>query len=304
MRSLASAPKISSSSPPMALMPPVLRAQSSRPVSASTQPTAAWNERAQTRVPSRTGGPIRSARRSTSLLPRGVPTGTSQRSAPRVGSMPARRGPWPATSVSFTPVSTPMCSSVSASPGRCSVHSLWPSPLSKACTARSTPITKTRAPATSGAVLTREFSCMRQASLPPSITTSLLSVVTTAWWRPSLPTPADSSAPTSKDHSWRPVAASSASTVPPLEATTKMPSRTATASGKRTPSTLADHTCRPAILGVTGSSGLGLGLSAAQPASSSAASSQPLPSAAARRGRITAQPPRPWRRQPAAHPVR
>ena len=53
----------------------------------------------------------------------------------------------------------------------------------------------------------------------------------------------------------------------------KLPSRDTTDSGKRTPSTLAAHTCRPAIFGVTVSSGLGLGLSAAQPASTASASS-------------------------------
>ena len=51
--------------------------------------------------PTRSAGPTRSARRSTSLVPRGEPIGTSQRSAPLSGSMPARRGPWPTTSVSL-----------------------------------------------------------------------------------------------------------------------------------------------------------------------------------------------------------
>jgi len=55
--------------------------------------------------------------------------------------------------------------------------------------------------------------------------------------------------------------------MPPLDATMKVPSRTATDSGKRTPSSFADQTCLPAIFGVNGSSGLGFGLSAAQPAS-------------------------------------
>ena len=222
----------------------------------------------------RVAGPIRSARRSTSLVPRGEPTGTSQRMVPRVGSMPARRGPWPATSVSLNAVSTPMCSSVSASPGRCSVHRRLPSSASKACTARSTPITKTRSPATSGAVLTREFSCARQASRSPSKTTSRLSVVTTAWKRPSLPTPALSGAPALTRHNWRPLCASSAITVPSVPATTNWPSRDTTASGKRTLSSLADQTWRPAIFGVTGSSGLGLGLSAAQPASTASTSNK------------------------------
>ena len=80
----------------------------------------------------------------------------------------------------FTEVSTPMCSSVSASPGRARLHKRLPSSASKACTARSTPITKTRSPATIGDVLTREFNCARHSSFVPSKVTSVLSCVTTA----------------------------------------------------------------------------------------------------------------------------
>ncbi len=128
------------------------------PSCASTQPTAAWNERAQTRSPTRTTGPTRSARRSTSFAPRGEPSGTSQRSADVVGSKPAIRGPWPTTSVFLNAASTPVCASISGSPGRCTCQSLTPSAASKACTERSTPSTKMRPPATSGAVATRTAS--------------------------------------------------------------------------------------------------------------------------------------------------
>ncbi len=65
------------------------------------------------------------------------------------------RGPWPTTRVSLNADSTPVCASVSGSPGRCKVQSLRPSSASKACTVRSTPSTNTRSPATSGAVATR-----------------------------------------------------------------------------------------------------------------------------------------------------
>ena len=73
--------------------------QATLPSCASTQPTAAWNERAQIRSPTRTTGPTRSASRSTSLAPRGEPSGTSQRSDAVIGSKPAMRGPWPTTRV-------------------------------------------------------------------------------------------------------------------------------------------------------------------------------------------------------------
>ena len=87
----------SSASPPIASVPPTVLVQATVPRSASTQPTAAWNERAQTRSPTRSAGPIRSASRSTSLAPRGEPIGTSQRTVDATGSMPAMRGPWPTT---------------------------------------------------------------------------------------------------------------------------------------------------------------------------------------------------------------
>jgi hypothetical protein len=65
IRSDASAPNSSSASPLMASVPPTFLVQATLPSCASTQPTAAWNERAQIRSPLRTTGPIRSARRST-----------------------------------------------------------------------------------------------------------------------------------------------------------------------------------------------------------------------------------------------
>ena len=109
--------------------------------------------------------------------------------------------------------------SVSASPGRCSSQSRRPSRASKACTARSTPITKTRSPATSGGVTTLEGRRLRQSSRPPSKVTTSLPRVTTLVKRPSLPTPADKAPPALARQSTVPLSACRASTSPSPEAT-------------------------------------------------------------------------------------
>ena len=79
---------------------PTLRDHLRTPRAASTQPTDDWNARTQTEDCRRTAGPIRSARRSTSFVPRGDATATSQRTLPRKGSTDARRGPCPTIRVS------------------------------------------------------------------------------------------------------------------------------------------------------------------------------------------------------------
>ena len=132
--------------------------QQRRQLRHSRSPRRPGTSAAQTTSPTRSAGPIRSARRSTSLVPRGLATATSQRTVPRSGSRPVRRWPWPTSSVSLNAATTPGCDSVRGSPGRCSVQSRRPSSASNACTTRSTPITKTRSPATSGGVETREAS--------------------------------------------------------------------------------------------------------------------------------------------------
>ena len=260
-RSEASAPKISSTSPATASVPPIALVQTICPSWASTQPTAAWNERAQSRSPVRTTGPIRSASRSTSLAPRGEPSGTSQRSVDESGSKPAMRGPWPATSVSLNAVMTPDCESVSGSPGRCTCQSLAPSAASKACTVRSTPSTNTRPPATSGAVATRTPSGFFQVTSPFSSATSSPARVTRAVTLPSLPTPAETLAPTLPRQSARPLSASMAMTPPSLPAIVSTLPLTATVSGNWTAPRLRFQAGRTAIGAVIGSSGFGFGLS-------------------------------------------
>ena len=102
MRSLASAPTTSSVSPPTACCPPTLRVQSSVPLSASRAGRPPTGRRARTACRRRAApGPTRSARRSTSLVPRGLASATSQRTLPRSGSSPTSRGPCPTSRVSL-----------------------------------------------------------------------------------------------------------------------------------------------------------------------------------------------------------
>ena len=301
-RSLASAPNTRSASPARAVMPPLLRDQSVAPRAASAQPMAFWKARMQTRSPTRTMGPTRSARRSTSLLPRGVARAASHCTVPRSGSTPARRGPWATSSVLRKLPMTLGWARVSGSFGRCSTQRRRPSRASKACTARSTPSTNTRSPATRGGVTTLAGSRARQTSRPRSSVTTSLSRVTTAVKRPSWPTPAESCAPTGQRHQSSPVSALKACTSPHDDATTTSPSRTAGVSGKSTRPMPACQTMRPAILGTRGSSGLGGGASDAHPTRKDSASSAANP---ARRltWRLPVRVRWPPRRRPPARPA-
>ena len=188
MRSEASAPTTSWASPPTPWVPPALRFHSELPCSALTQPTANWKARAQTgrqraaRVRRGRPGarPVGAARRG---------DGASQRNRPHRSS-PTRRRPRPATSVFLNATSTPA----------------WPASarhrhggIPRACGRPARP-----RPALGGQWSARRplarhqrrhhgrGRALAQRRLPPSSTTSdLLSRVTTAAKRPSLPTPAD-----------------------------------------------------------------------------------------------------------------
>jgi hypothetical protein len=106
--------------------------------------------------------------------------GDSQREVPLAGLMPTSRPPMPATSVSPTAISTPDLRSTRFSPGRCCSQRrrpLWPS---QALMLRSAVCTNTRRPATSGAVKAWADSFCFHRTLPPSMATSSLLVVTTA----------------------------------------------------------------------------------------------------------------------------
>ncbi len=98
---------------------------------------------------------------------------------------------------------------------------------SKACTARSTVITKTRSPATSGGVTTLAGTRLRQASRWPSKVTTSLPRVTTLMKRPSLPSPAEMGPPTLERHNTAPVSAARAATSPSGRGDQHLPSRTA-----------------------------------------------------------------------------
>ncbi len=164
MRSLASAPTTSSASPPMGWMPPALRLQRSVPrCRRRAQATADWNARAQNDVaqraaaarPDRPGARPRWCRAG---WPSAAPSARCRAAdRRRAVARPGRPAACPCTAAS-----TPGCDSVSASVGRCRRHSGRPSSASNAPTTRSTPITKTRSPATSGAVVMREFRRLRQ----------------------------------------------------------------------------------------------------------------------------------------------
>ena len=173
--------------------------------------------------------------------------------------MPAMRGPWPTTRVSLNAAITPSCASVSGSPGRCTCQSLAPSAASKACTARSTPRTKIRPPATSGAVATRTPSAFFHLTWPASSAIRSPPRVTTAATLPSLPTPAESLAPTLARQTERPLAASRATTLPSLEARVTTPSLTAGTSGNSTLPMLSFQTWAAVIGATIGCSSLGCG---------------------------------------------
>jgi hypothetical protein len=98
---------------------------------------------------------------------------------------------------------------------------------SKAWTARSTVITKTRSPATRGGVTALAGTRLRQASRWPSKVTTSLPRVTTLMKRPSLPSPAEMGPPTPARHRMAPVSAARAATSPSAAATSTLPSRTA-----------------------------------------------------------------------------
>ena len=278
----------------------VARPQQACRVSASTQPTAAWNERAHSRVaqrapPGRSGRPGARPRWCRAARPPAPPSAACRASGRcRPGAGPARRSACPCTAAS-----TPICGSVSASPGRCSVHSRWPSRASKACTARSTPITKTRSPATSGAVLTREFERSRHSSLPPSKRDQL---VVARHHRCEAAVAADAGGQRARRR-WRARARGrsrlrSASTRAVAggddEAAVAL---TTTDSGKRTPSTLGRPDLAAGDLRRHRLQRLGLGLvgrAAGQHGQQPAAARRSRP-AARRRVGITCRPPRPWR---------
>ena len=128
-------------------------------------------------------------------------------------------------------------------------------------TARSAVRTNTRAPATKGAVKPCAGSVDRQTSRPASSTSSSLSRVTTAAYRPSLPTPAAIWAPTSLRQISAPVAASREATTPAELATTTALPVTLTSSGKSTAPRFAVHACRTPSNPGLGVSSDGLGFS-------------------------------------------
>ena len=118
MRSEASAPKTVCSSAATPSVPPPARVHFKVPSCASTQPTAAWKDRAQTMSPTLDAGATKSAKRSTSLVPRGEATATSNLTLPSRGSRPTKRAPWPTSSVSLKAAITPACAKVNGSLGR------------------------------------------------------------------------------------------------------------------------------------------------------------------------------------------
>ena len=123
---------------------------------------------------------------------------------------------------------------------------------SKAWTARSTPITKTRSPATSGGVTTADVTRLRQISRPASKVTTSLPRVTTLVKRPSLPTPAEMALPALARQITAPDSACKARMLAITghcnEETTPL-HRTVATIGKFTLPMLVFHTCLPVILG-------------------------------------------------------
>ena len=228
MRSEASAPNSSSASPATASVPPICLVHMMRPRSASTQPTAAWNERAQSMSPVRSGRTdqvgepldlVGAARRADRHLPadgRGVrvdarhprPLADDQRVLERARSRPPapasadRRGAAPARAWRRRQHRRP------APPGR--RRGRRP--------ARRRPAARSR-PATPSAFFHLTWPASSAIRSPPR--------VTTAATLPSLPTPAESLAPTLARQIERPLAASRATTLPSLEARVTTPPLTA-----------------------------------------------------------------------------
>ena len=134
----------------------VLASTAASPRSASTQPTAAWKARAQSTSPIRTAAPPdRPGARPRWCRAARPPAPPSAR-VPRSGSSPASRAPCPTTSVSLNGSSTPACASVSGSPGRLQRPQACGRPARRRpARCGRAPSTKTRSPATSGAVATR-----------------------------------------------------------------------------------------------------------------------------------------------------
>ena len=237
-------------------------AQSRRRAPASTQPTAAWKARAQTTSPTRSAVPTRSTRRSTSLVPRGEPTGTSQRTLPGSGSMPTRRGACPRPACPCTAISTPDCRNASASPGRCRFHRRRRPGVEGMHRAVHAQHEHTLAGHQRRGVA-RDASCSRHNSRPPSRATSSLS---RGDHRRETPIAADAGA------QWRTGTARARARGrcglrAPAGAVARRPRRLPSRHGRPTAGSarrrrLAVQTWRPAILGVTASSGVGLGLSA------------------------------------------
>jgi hypothetical protein len=167
MRSLASAPKTKLGIGRHGVGAAHAALHSRRPRGpASTQPTADWKARAQTRSPTRTAGPTRSARRSTSLVPRGDATATSQRTVPRSGSSRQQReAPARPAACCARPPAHPAGPASARRPGAARSTDggrRWRRRRARAVDA----ITKTRSPATSGAVTTRAGTRLRQTSRP------------------------------------------------------------------------------------------------------------------------------------------
>ena len=219
-----------------------------------------------TTLPRRVVPATMSARRSTSLVPRTFAKATSQRVLPFCGFNPSTRPPRPTTRVSPTAISKPACARIKGSPVRCCCHSRCPVAASKALIMRSPPRTKTRPPATSGAVRTSAWTLARHSSLPCSSNTSVLPWVTTAMRVASPPKPEVIAAPRSTRQFSTPVAAFHATIRPALVITsTSEPS--ALISRGSSPSALALlHTNRTDRLDGLAASAAGVGLSGpAQP---------------------------------------
>ena len=162
--------------------------------------------------PTAAAGPTRSARRSTSLVPRGEATGTSQRTVPlqRVERRPGA-GPGPTTQRVLEGGEHAGLRAASADRRGAAASTACgrrarrrPAPSGRRRARR-----RARRPPAARSRRARRAACA-SFTLPPSSATRSLSRVTTAAMRPSLPTPADSGAPALARQSSRPVSASSA----------------------------------------------------------------------------------------------
>ena len=215
---------------------------------------------------------------------------TSHRVLPLPGFMPTRRPPRPATKVSPTASNTPAWRKTRASPGRCWLHSFRPEPPSNAATPRSAVSTKTRPPATRGAVKPCALSFSRQISRPSCSASSSLPRVSKATRRPSLPTPAPKGPDTLARQSSLPAAASIVTTCPSELATvSRLPFALAYIGNSMAPTWAVQARRTPTSLG-SGASSAGLNRGAV-PEQASSTSASPTPSrrrSAKRRRRFTA----------------